>query len=71
VYHFKEISHEFDFDSTQILALEKNDFRTKLIEGVYMQQNPTNFAKSTKLGPSSFVNRKICLHQTLSEENSL
>jgi len=58
VYHFKETSHEFDFDNTQILALERNDFRRKLIEGVYMQQNPTHIAKSTKLSSLFFRQQK-------------
>jgi len=58
VYHYKETSHEFDFDNTQILALERNDFRRKLIEGVYMQQNLTNIAKSTKLSSLFFRQQK-------------
>ena len=46
-----------------------------LRKGVYMQQNPTNIAKSTKLcsreGPLLSSTEKYAFHQTLSEENSL
>ena len=63
VYHFKETAHKFDFDNIQILAFERNGFRRKLIAGVYIPQNPTTIAKSTKLG-SLFFHQQKNTHST-------
>ena len=63
VYHYKETSHEFDFDNAQILAFERIGFHRKLIAGVYIPQNPTTIAKSTKLG-SLFFHQQKNTHST-------
>jgi hypothetical protein len=39
VQHFKETGHHLLFKNTKVLTLEQHNYRRKLLEGIYIQQN--------------------------------
>ena len=49
VQHFKETGHQLMFNDAKVLTIEQHNFKRKLLEGIYIQQNE-GYLCNTKAG---------------------